>query len=426
MIPIPTKIAHRSRVGAAFIFLERVDNLHRADLGCATHRPGREGRAQHVVRTVLGRKLSADIGNDVHHVTIPLHDHLIIDRYRAMFGNAPHVIASEIDQHDMFRAFFFVGEKFGSKRVIFLFGLPSPTRSGNRTNINSTINGPHVDFRRTSHERKVRRFIDEHVRRWIDVSQCAIKINRRSIKVCFESLTRHDLKGITSRDVFLGLHHHALVFLLRRITPRFGSFDVSQTIERRHMKRTIQHLDHRFDPAPGISISLLRRIRFIEHGIGNQEKAAQLVIKNNKSIRKKENRFRQTQVVLRRLRNRRLELLHRIVTHIAHRPAEERWGIAMSHGTIAFHETLYFIKDITFTFTRLHLATTLDGDFIPPGGEYPARLASNDGPSSAGICAFRALKEKGIFAIAEFQESRDRSLEVSSKLGIHRHDVSGL
>ena len=95
----------------------------------------------------------------------------------------------------------------------------------------------------------------------------------------------------------------------------------------------------------------------------------------------------------------------------------------MSHWTIAFHETLYFIKDITFTFTRLHLATTLDGDFIPPGGEYPARLASNDGPSSAGICAFRALKEKGILSIPDLEVCREGGLEIRGQLGINRHHV---
>ena len=98
----------------------------------------------------------------------------------------------------------------------------------------------------------------------------------------------------------------------------------------------------------------------------------------------------------------------------------------MTHRTIRRHQPLHFVEHVTLTFAFLHLSPTFDGDFRSSRRKNPARLASNDRPSSARIRAFRALKEKGISIIAEFQESRDRSLEVSSQLGIHGHDISGL
>ena len=178
MASVPAEVAHSSRVGASLILLHLVDDLHRPDFRCATHGPCRESGAEDVVGTVLRSKLAADIGNNVHHVAVALHDHHIVHAHTAILGNSTHIIASEIDEHDMLGAFLFIRKKLGSKRVIFLRGLPPPARSGDRADINLPTNRAHVHLRRTPHEGKLRRFVNEHIGRGIDVAQCAVEIDR--------------------------------------------------------------------------------------------------------------------------------------------------------------------------------------------------------------------------------------------------------
>ena len=49
---VEAEVADRAGVGAAFVFLQLVDDLHRADFRRAADGAGREGGAQHVVGAV--------------------------------------------------------------------------------------------------------------------------------------------------------------------------------------------------------------------------------------------------------------------------------------------------------------------------------------------------------------------------------------
>ena len=65
-------------------------------------------------------------------MAVPLDREQVADRHAAQLRDAAHVVAREIDEHDVFGALFGVGEEFGrERRVLFRRGA-SAARAGER------------------------------------------------------------------------------------------------------------------------------------------------------------------------------------------------------------------------------------------------------------------------------------------------------
>ncbi len=92
MRSVEAEITDRTRVGAALVFLHRVDDLHRPDLRGAADSSSGKGRAQHVVGAVRGIELTGDIGNDVHDVAVALDDHEVVHVHLAVLRDPADVV----------------------------------------------------------------------------------------------------------------------------------------------------------------------------------------------------------------------------------------------------------------------------------------------------------------------------------------------
>ena len=97
MVSIPAEVSDGASVCAALAIFNFVDDLHGADLGCATDGSCRKCGAEHVVCAVFVIKITMHVGHDVHHVAVALDDHEIIYGHAAVFGNSAYIVACKID-----------------------------------------------------------------------------------------------------------------------------------------------------------------------------------------------------------------------------------------------------------------------------------------------------------------------------------------
>ena len=70
--------------------------------------------------------------NQVHDVRVAFHDHELLDLHGALRGDASDVVASEVDKHDVLRAFLLAVEHVGGELDILLFGFAARAGSCDR------------------------------------------------------------------------------------------------------------------------------------------------------------------------------------------------------------------------------------------------------------------------------------------------------
>lgn len=213
VIAVEAEVADGASVGAAFIDFEFVDDLHRANFGGAADGSGGEGGAKNVVGAVGGVERASDVGDDVHDVGIALDDHEIIDFDAAVLGDAADVVSREIDEHEMFGAFFGVGEKVGGECIVFGGGLPAFASSRDGADVDAAVDGADVNFWGAADERKFVHFENEHVGGGIDVAEGAVEVERVAVEGGGKALAGDELEDVASFDVFLSASDHLLVLL---------------------------------------------------------------------------------------------------------------------------------------------------------------------------------------------------------------------
>ena len=98
--------------------LQLVNDLHGADLRRARNGAGGKARDQGIDGVIFAVERALDIGNDVHHLAVVLEDELVGDLDRAHLGDAAHVIAAEIEQHQVLGALLGIGQQFRGQRPV--------------------------------------------------------------------------------------------------------------------------------------------------------------------------------------------------------------------------------------------------------------------------------------------------------------------
>src|SRR5262249_25109514 len=145
-IAVEGKIANTAAVGASRALFQFRNDLHGADFRRAAERSGWESGAHQIVGGLLGGEAAFDLRDDVHDVAVPLDDHQIFDLHGAKIAGAANVIAREIDQHDVFGAFLWIGQQFLFQGEVFFRRFAAAPRAGNRTNFDFAILAAHVNF----------------------------------------------------------------------------------------------------------------------------------------------------------------------------------------------------------------------------------------------------------------------------------------
>src|SRR5471030_2858030 len=99
------QVAAGAAVDAALGDFQFVDHFHRAHFRRAGQRTGREGGTQHVEVGQAVLQLAFDVGDDVLDVRIFFDHQAVGDVDATDLGDAPQVIAGQVDQHHVFGDF---------------------------------------------------------------------------------------------------------------------------------------------------------------------------------------------------------------------------------------------------------------------------------------------------------------------------------
>src|SRR2546430_17547732 len=91
-------------------------------------------------------KLALDIRDDMHDMAIALDCKFLGYLDRADFGDAPDIIAPEIEQHQMLGAFLFICKKFCRQIFIFGLGLAAPAGASDWPDDDFPAAHPNQDF----------------------------------------------------------------------------------------------------------------------------------------------------------------------------------------------------------------------------------------------------------------------------------------
>ena len=103
-VAVVAEVADGAAVQPAALALGGRDELHRADLGRARERAGREDRAERVERVELGLEPRLDVRDEVEDVAVALDLHVLADRHGPRPRDAAEVVAPEVDEHHVLGA----------------------------------------------------------------------------------------------------------------------------------------------------------------------------------------------------------------------------------------------------------------------------------------------------------------------------------
>ena len=246
---IGREIAHAARIGAARFGFQLGNDLAGADLGCARDRARRKARKQRVERIFRRIEPPHHIADDVHHVAVAFDGEAVGDLHRPRRRHPAHIIAPEIEQHQVLGALLGIGEQAAFIGVILLAGLAARTRPGDGADRDLTLSHPHEDLRRGTDQREPRQIEEIEERRGVHPPQRAIQRQRGQGEGAGEALGEHHLEDVARKDVVLRAQGHRLVIVGRDHRGEIGE-GIGHRFARGDRQGGAELAQGRIDPLP--------------------------------------------------------------------------------------------------------------------------------------------------------------------------------
>jgi hypothetical protein len=141
------QIGHGTGIGSASHRLEFIEDLHGANLRRPGHRAGGECRLQGRQRVHVFTHTTGHPGDQVHHVGVTLHVGIAIDANRAGARHATEIVATEIDEHQVFGVLLGVGAQFPFESLVRRGIGPAPPGAGDRMGLDLATGTAHQCLR---------------------------------------------------------------------------------------------------------------------------------------------------------------------------------------------------------------------------------------------------------------------------------------
>ena len=104
------------------------------------------GPRDNVDRGAAVVEFTRHLAGEVHHVRVALEHHQLLDLLGAELHDATDVVATEINEHHMLGAFFFIRQKILGEFFILCFNIAAPARASDRAYCNFSIRCANKDF----------------------------------------------------------------------------------------------------------------------------------------------------------------------------------------------------------------------------------------------------------------------------------------
>ena len=224
--PREVDVADDAGIRTAAGRLELVDDLHGPHLRRARHRARRQRRPQHVDRPEAGTQVGGHLRRQMHHVAVALEREQLVDLLGAEHADAAHVVARQVDEHDVLGALLRILLQLGRHAPLVGLGAPAAARAGDRTADDAAVEQLHHRLGRTADDGHLGVADEVHVRARVDLAQAAVHVERLGVELQVEALRQHDLEDVAGEDVLAGHGDHVGEALLgdgaRDLGQRFG------------------------------------------------------------------------------------------------------------------------------------------------------------------------------------------------------------
>lgn len=401
-------VADGSSIGSTAMGFELVDDLHGSNLRCSGDRAGGQAGSKGVEGIEAGSELAGDIRGDVHHVAVALDDHYIGDFDAAKAGDAADVVASEIDQHDVLRTFFGIGQKLFSEGTIFGFGGSAWTSSGEGSHGHFAIDDTAHDLGRTADESDLGHPQVEHEWAGVYDPQGAVDFERIAVDGELHALAQNDLKNIARADVVDALANGRFVRFLREIRGNRES-DFSScgwNIGDRQINGMGQFGDDCIDPLGGIGVGFERVGLFIEPRHRDDVKGFAHMIEDDHFVVECKRHVGEASIVGGSV-GEVLDVANNVVAGIANGAASEGWQLGKMSRAKASEAATKFVEGLFAGEAFDLLATAVDGDVGAVGDDLQEGLGSDEAIAANFLATDHALEQAGVGADVQLLEHRN-------------------
>ncbi len=120
-------------------------------------------------------------------------------------GHAAHVVAAEVEQHQVLGALLGIGQQLLLQRQVLFRRLAARAGAGDRADGDLLVPQAHQDLGAGAGQLEVAEVQIEHERRRVEPPQGAVEGERVELERRAEAMARHDLEDVAGADVLLGL-----------------------------------------------------------------------------------------------------------------------------------------------------------------------------------------------------------------------------
>ncbi len=259
------------------------------------------------------------------HVRVLLDDHALRHPHAPVAGDSPHVVAPQVQQHQVLGALLGVGEEVLRQRGVLLRAPAAAARSRDGAHRHGPLLQPHHHLRRRAHQLEAVQLQVEQVRRGVEGAQRPVQVEGGHLQREREPLREHHLEGVPGADVVLHPLHRRLEAAARK-----------GAAEGRVLRRGRRHGQRRragaaLDPGDGrlhlrggrvVAPAQLRIVRAPGLHRGDGARPPEQVVHRHHHAGEHEHGVRQPQPLRRRV-GEPLHVADDVVAEEAHRPAPE-------------------------------------------------------------------------------------------------------
>src|SRR5262249_37832555 len=139
---VEPKVADGACVTAAPRFFQFANDLHRPNFGCAGDSSRRKGRSNCVKHATTATQTAHYVGHDMHYVAVALDLHELCHSNGAEFRHSTHIIACQINQHDVLGALLRICQQLRSVGFILRWSESSRARPCDWANLHCVTSQP--------------------------------------------------------------------------------------------------------------------------------------------------------------------------------------------------------------------------------------------------------------------------------------------
>ena len=388
------EVSNGTRVGAAPVRFQLVDDLHRADLRCAGDRAGGKRCFQSVERVLAVSQHARDVRGDVHHVAVAFDDHHVRQFDAPILCHTSNVVASQVDEHHVLGPFLGIGEQFFGQPFVFFVVVSARPGARQRSYRDDTIHHAAHDLRRAADECHGGRTHKKHERTGIHDSQRSIDLKRIGVNVDLQPLADHDLKNIARSDVFDTLSYGVLEVRLLKVgsvrnlrdAPRIDIRDRQRVGGGRKLR------NHAIDPALRILEGRFRIAAvFVQMSHRDHKHGLADVVEDGHVIVEAKAQIRQPAIVLGCVWQM-LRVTNHVVTRIADRSTSE-WRQLWKMSGLESSEPLANFFERVGCFVLLALVLGNQRDKVSRGAQFQERIGRQEAISAHLLAADHALEK---------------------------------